>query len=534
MGNRLKMEKREVLIRLFVRGWSNRKIHNAIGIHRDTIARYRSEWQQKQRPPDNDKTPEKITNPCDPGDGFTVESGPPKCPPMGVAHFEVTPDPDHDGALHSKSLVSRYRDTIRKKLEKGQSARSIYQDLYAEEEYRGSYQSVKRFVRRLKSAKPKLYARIEHPPGLEAQVDFGQGAPTLKNGRYRRPWLFVMTLSNSRKSYEEVVWRQDVETFIRCHERAFRAFGGVTETVLLDNLKSGVLQAHLYEPDLNPNYQAYAQHAGFVPLPCRVGTPEHKGKVESSVKYAQNALAGKRFESLAAQNAYLQGWNRRWASTRIHGTTKTQVNKMYEAEKPHLKPLPEKEYAFFKIGTRKVNSLDSHVEVGGAYYPVPPRYLGRTVDVHFNSQWVKVFRNGELIQWLSAVEKGRFHPDKRCLPENKAYDRQRWREQLLSKCTLIGASVREWADKGVLHRDLTAWRSIQGVVNLRRKYQQHLINRACALAITREAYSYKQVVHYIEELIMASEVQPMLKLIQEDEVIRSPADYARLVAGGGA
>ncbi len=114
-----------------------------------------------------------------------------------------------------------------------------------------------------------------------------------------------MTLSNSRKSYEEVVWSQDVETFIRCHVNAFDYFGGVVEYIKLDNLKSGVLEADLYDPELNPTYLAYSKHCGFIPLPCRVRTPQHKGKVEAGVKYTQsNALQGKRFESIKQQNAF--------------------------------------------------------------------------------------------------------------------------------------------------------------------------------------------------------------------------------------
>ncbi|HAE87839.1 TPA: hypothetical protein DCG86_07425 [Candidatus Marinimicrobia bacterium] len=68
----------------------------------------------------------------------------------------------------------------------------------------------------------------------------------------------------------KVVWSQDIETFIRCHDDGFAHFGGGCKIVLLDNLKSGVLKAHLYEPNLNPQYAAYSRYMGFIPLPCRV------------------------------------------------------------------------------------------------------------------------------------------------------------------------------------------------------------------------------------------------------------------------
>jgi hypothetical protein len=57
------------------------------------------------------------------------------------------------------------------------------------------------FVRGLKSRDPERFDVLESLPG-EAQVDFGLGAVTLKaNGKYRRPYLFVMTLKYSGKSF---------------------------------------------------------------------------------------------------------------------------------------------------------------------------------------------------------------------------------------------------------------------------------------------------------------------------------------------
>ena len=164
---------------------------------------------------------------------------------------------------------------IREKVKQELSAERIYQDLVVEYAYPHSYDSVKRYVRKLKAKTPKLFARIHTAAGEEAQVDFGKGAPTEKSGRYHRPWLFKLVLSYSRHSYEEVVWHQDVESFIRCHVRAFHAFGGVPKLIRLDNLKAGVLKAHLYEPELNPLYAAFAKQAGFSSLPCLPGKPEH-------------------------------------------------------------------------------------------------------------------------------------------------------------------------------------------------------------------------------------------------------------------
>lgn len=534
MSNRLKMVQQELLFILFSQNWSKRKINKALNIHRATITRYYNEWLDQQQKNIDQHDAHIVSNANVNGQSQVDQTVPleeNKVPTEEVVHFQLPTDPSKpEDQICSKSKAFDYHDQIQKKLSVGQNAKSIYQDLVTERDFSGSYDSIKRYVRKLKNNAPKLYARLETPAGEEAQVDFGKGAATLKNGRYQRPWLFVMTLSCSRKSYQEAVWNQDVESFIRCHEHAFGHFGGVTKTVKLDNLKSAVLKAHLYEPELNPLYLAFAKHYQLVPLPCKVATPQHKGKVESNIDYVQdNALKGKKFNSLDEQNQYLKHWDKTWASTRIHGTTKRQVNLMFEQEKPHLLPLPETSFALFKIGTRKVNVVDSHIEVAGAYYPIPPQYMGKQVTVHFNQQWVKVFYRNKLIQCLSTVAKGRFHPDRRCFPANKNFSQNKYVEYLFSQCENIGPAVIKWARLAEQERQQRAYRSIQGIVALAKKYPYATINQACQKSIDQNGLSYHVVKNWAEQICIQQHIQTEIQFTQQDDIIRSPLEYQQLL-----
>src|SRR5436190_14031443 len=144
-------------------------------------------------------------------------------------------------------------------------------------------------------------------------------------GKYRRTRLFVLTLGCSRKSVRLLVWRSSAQIWAELHERAFRRLGGTVRVIVLDNLREGVLTADIYDPTLNPLYRDVLAHYGVVALPCRVGDPDRKGKVESAIGHTQLALKGLRFETLEAAQAYLDRWDTRWADTRIHGTTKRQV-----------------------------------------------------------------------------------------------------------------------------------------------------------------------------------------------------------------
>ena len=195
----------------------------------------------------------------------------------------------------------------------------------------------------------------------------------IEDGKCRRPHLFRVMLSHSRKAYSEVVWRQTTENFVRALENAFRHFGGVTRSLVIDSLRAAVTRADWFEPELNPKVEEFCRHYGTVVLPTRPAMPRHKGKIEAGVKYSQNnALKGRVFTSLAEQNLFLSDWERTVADTRIHGTTRQQVIKVFnEVERPKLLPLPSSLFPAFEEAPRSVHR-DGYVELQRAYYSVGP------------------------------------------------------------------------------------------------------------------------------------------------------------------
>jgi transposase len=137
-----------------------------------------------------------------------------------------------------------WRAVIQAKLDLGLSAQRIHQDLVTEHGFTGSYYSVRSFVRGLAATQEWPFRRLECGPGEEAQVDFGSGAPILlPDGKRRRPHVFRIVLSHSRKGYSEAVARQTTDNFLRCLENAFWHFGGVPQRLVLDNLRAAVTRA---------------------------------------------------------------------------------------------------------------------------------------------------------------------------------------------------------------------------------------------------------------------------------------------------
>jgi len=526
MANVLKMEKRVLVQQLLALGWSYRRIQEETGIRRETVSKYDSRKQGI--------CSEEQANPAKVPPDVCLQNRPleSKCPPTSASrddpHLLVSAAPA-SSSPNGRSLAASQDQFIQEQLAQGLTAKRIYQDLISEQGFSGSYDSVKRYVRKLKKSQPQVFARLHAEPGQEAQVDFGKAAPTLKDGRWVRPWLFKMVLSYSRHAYEEVVWREDVESFIRCHEHAFQDFGGVPRLVRLDNLKSGVLVANLYEPELNAAYAAFARHAGFAPLPCLPGKPEHKGKVESGIGYTKdNALKGRRFESLAAQNAHLRHWNKTWARTRIHGTTKKQVWAVFvEAERATLHALPDHPFGYFKIATRVVHN-DGHIEVDRAYYSVPHRFVGQKLTVHYNAIWVKVLSGAERVAFHTKCDPGHFRTEKTHLPLGKSLSTQEYTARLLNQSFQIGAHCHGWAQKALKVRDQLALRAIQGVVRLQSTYATQIIDSACAGAIRMGSFRYHTVKLLCDDPAASDqEIEP--ELLKEHELIRDLRDYTDYV-----
>jgi transposase len=194
---------------------------------------------------------------------------------------------------------------------------AIWQDLVDAHAFPARYASVRRFVAALRGRTSRdAHVVILTAPGEEGQVDYGTGPMVRhpKTGKYRRMRLFVLTLGYSRKSIRLLVWQSSAQTWAELHERAFRRLGGTVRVIVLDNLKEGVLTPDVYDAALHPLYRDVLAHYGVVALPCRVGDPDRKGKVESGIGHTQKTpLHGMRFETLDEAQTYLDRWDARWA-----------------------------------------------------------------------------------------------------------------------------------------------------------------------------------------------------------------------------
>jgi transposase len=414
-------------------------------------------------------------------------------------------------------------------LQQGLKAQRIYQDLVTEHGFGGKYWSVRRFVAKVGKATPLPMRRMECAPGEESQVDFGTGAPVVDaEDRHRRTKVLRVVLSHSRKAYSEAAFREGTDEFLQGLENAFWHFGGATRTVLIDNLKAAVKHPDWYDPELNPKVQSFSRHYGIVILPTKPYTPRHKGKVERGIGYVQdNALKGRTFGSLAAENQHLLQWEAAVADTRLHGTTRRQVGKVFvEIERPALVPLPAGRFPSFREAQRTVHR-DGHVEVAKAYYSVPPEYLGRQVWVRWDGRLVRIFNHRmEPIAVHAQHEAGRFSTQSGHIDSRKISSVERGTTWLLRKARQIGPQADQWAQAMLQARGIEGVRVLVGLLALAKRQPCDRIEEACGVALTHGAFRLRTIRSLLDR---GGGKQEQMAFIEEHPIIRGLADYGEFV-----
>ncbi len=229
----------------------------------------------------------------------------------------------------------------------------------------------------------EAYLRLRTLPGEQAQVDWGHfGYMTV--GQARRPLMaFVMVLSYSRKIYLHFYLNQRTENFLRGHENAFQAFGGVPRVLLYDNLKSAVLERQGDAIRFNPTLLAFAAHHRFEPRPCAVYRGNEKGRVERAIRYVRDSFfAARTYRDLDDLNDQATHWCETQAANRPCPEDKTKsVRNAFQDEEPQLIACPDNPFPVDEIETVHIGKTP-YARFDMNDYSVPHDHVRKTLTVH--------------------------------------------------------------------------------------------------------------------------------------------------------
>ena len=344
--------------------------------------------------------------------------------------------------------------------------------------------------------------RHEHRAGEKLFVDYaGQTVDIIDSltGEVHKSQSFVAVLGASSYTYAEATASQQIEDWIGSHIRAFAYLGGVTVAVVPDNLKSGVSKPCRYEPDINPTYNALAQHYKTVILPARVRKPRDKAKAEAGVLLVERWILAKlrkhTFFSLAELNREIKLLLPELNNKPFKKLPGSRQSRFEEIDKPALKALPALPYelAYWKKAT--VN-LDYHVEVEGHYFSVPYALVKKKLDIRYTQSTVECFhRNKRIASHLRDNRRG-YHTT---VPEHMPASHQKyleWTPERFKRWAVKIGPQTLMLTETLLERRAhpqQAYRSLLGILRLGKSYGEKRLEAACNRALHINALSYRSI-----------------------------------------
>jgi len=352
-----------------------------------------------------------------------------------------------------------------------------------------SYTSFKRFVRdnHIKAGprQPRSTCRIEVPAGSQAQVDYAKVGLFVDrpSGQRRTLFVFIGTLSHSRHKYLEFTFSQNQQSFVSSHVRMFSFWGGCPETIVLDNLKSGVIKPDLYDPVINHAYAEMAEYYGCFLDTARVAHPRDKGKAERDVQTARELfrreIALNPDIDLATLHQHALAWITEEYGQARHGSTGEKPYDVFlTVERPALRALPPEPFepAFWRVATVHP---DHYIQVQGRYYTIPDAFVGHKVDVKVHGERLEVYHQGRRIKEHPLARNLRRITDPADFPPNMQYAYDHGLPfQLRLKAQARGKAFGELVSAILRVHAFINLRKAQGFLSSAAHYSDEIVERA--------------------------------------------------------
>lgn len=325
-----------------------------------------------------------------------------------------------------------------------------------------------------------------------------------RGGPPREAQVFIAVLGASSYTFAEATWTQQLPDWTASHARAFAFFGGVPETEIIDNLKSGVSRACRYEPELNPAFAELAAHYGVAVLPARVRRPRDKAKAEAAVLLVERwilaRLRDRTFLGLAELNAAIAVLLKALNEAPFQKLEGSRRSLFETLDRPALRPLPAVPYEY--AAWKKVRvGVDYHVEVGGHYYSVPHALAGRQLDARLAATTIEVFHKGQRVaSHRRSDAKGRHTTVRDHMPPAHQRYLEWTPERILAWAEKTGPLTRQLSEAIMRTRThpQQGFRAALGLLRLAREHGPERLEAACARALALRAHSYRSVASILQ------------------------------------
>jgi transposase len=452
-----------------------------------------------------------------------------------AAALERTQPPAAEPARRG-SLLDPYRKQIQELLTRypDLSAVRIHEEIArGPHGYHGSTTVLRRYLRRIRPARGRVYQEVSYQPGQAMQVDWGECGRVQVGTTMRKVSVFVAVLCYSRLLFIEFTLSQRKAEFYRGLVNALTFFGGSPRNLIFDNLKAAVLNGSGRSACYHPELLALCGYFCLQPVACARHDPESKGIVEGGVRYVKhNALAGRADQLLCFEDylALAPTWRDQVANLRRHETTHERPIDRFEQERTLLRPLPALPFDTDEV-VPAVVSPHARIDFDGNRYSVPPQCVRRPITIRANRAELRLLHEGQVVaQHVRSYERGQLL----VLPEHRLAAltlRQRPTQQALEQeFDAWGPEARAF-HLGLNSRPVKSSVHVRRLLNLAQLYGRTPVLAAISQALELATYDAASV----ENLLLAQRRRqqlptPTLPTPQRRELIDDielePADPA--------
>lgn len=512
-GKSIKMSKIKQLLRLYKKGESIRSLGRILGMSRNTVKAYLSKLSVIDV--DIDKL-------------LALED------PLLEKQFHVG-NPAYKDDLYSqlKTRLDYYTEELKKT---GVTRQLLW------EEYRVDYpngykrsQFCYHLSQHQKAAKPSMV--LTHKPGEKLYIDFaGKKLSYIDRttGEQISCPVFVACLPYSDYGFAIAVRQQSIEEFLYALERCLRFIGGVPEILVPDNLKSAIIKADRYEPDINTALEDFANHYGTTVIPTRVAKPRDKALVENQVKLVYSRVFAKMrnltFFSLSSLNVAIGEKMVAHNQTRMQNKPWCREEKFLADEKQHLKALPEQPFEIKYYKTYKVQQ-NNHIQLGqdNHFYSVPYIHIGKQAQVIYTRSMVRIYIDRDCV---AAHRRNRTANEYTTVKDHLCSTHQYYLGR--SPGYYLRRSQQCCEELHYFTQRLFAqnrppeqlYRTCEGVLSLYKKTDKEQFKKACNVAIAYEKYSSKFILNVIKNNLAHQASDAHEKSLPKHDNIRGENYYS--------
>ncbi len=414
------------------------------------------------------------------------------------------------------SKLDPYKEAIRKILFESPSISNKHLlEKITELGYSGQKSILGEYLQKIKKSKDEVYNNLTHLPGEEAQVDWGSCGTISVGEQNRKLYVFCIVLSYSRYMYMAFTTSMDMETFLACHIKAFRFFGGIPKALLYDNLKSVVSFRDGKRIVFNERFSNFANFYGFKIKACNVRRGNEKGIVERSIRYIKGDFLKKEtYESFEVIKLKASLWLRDKANKRVHSVTrKRPLDMLINEEKSLLLPLSENDYDYALPRPLKARK-DALFAFDANLYSIPVAYYGLPLSYKPYTGEIKIVYTDKIV----AVHK-RCYDKYQTIKNEEHYKELNMRKkkaainQTIETFKMICPEAAGYLE-GLMKNNLNTIHQIRQIISLQELFDKTAVAQAIARALKYKAFHWE----YIKNILLEnSRISPRPNTLLKDK-----------------